>query len=83
MYSVYFIKSDSNNKIYVGTTSKDPSDRLNEHNSHSNKWSSSNGPFKLVYFESYHCKADALSREKFYKSGFGRRIKKIICDNLK
>ncbi len=82
MFSVYFIKSKKNNKIYVGFTEKDPRTRLVEHNSGANAWSKNNGPFHLIYFENYCCKEDALKREKFYKSGFGKIIKNSIVDTL-
>ena len=82
MYYVYFAKSIKNDKVYVGFTEKDPAERISEHNSGCNTWSKNNRPFKLVYFEKYHCKTDALSREKFYKSGFGKKIKKLITESL-
>ena len=78
MYSIYFLKSVSNGRVYVGYTEKDPKERLQEHLSGSNQWTSRNGPFELMYFESYHCKTDALLREAFYKTGFGRRIRDAI-----
>lgn len=82
MYWIYFIKSLKNGKVYVGHTDKEPIDRLEEHNVGCNEWTRSNGPFALIYFESYFCKKDAIHRELFYKSGFGRRIKKIIIDQI-
>ena len=82
MYYVYFLKSLKNEKIYVGYTEKDPKDRLKEHNQGCNSWSKKNNPFILLYFEKYHCKTDAITRESFYKSGFGKRIKKVIIDTL-
>ena len=59
-------------------TSKEPGERLREHNNGLNYWSRQNGPFELVYFERYYCKKDALAREKFYKSGIGRKIRNEI-----
>lgn len=82
MYFVYFAKSLRNGKIYVGFTSKDPTKRVQEHNQSSNKWSSQNKPLKLVYHEAFICKEDALNREKFYKTGVGKRIKKAICREM-
>jgi len=82
MYFIYFLKSLLNGKIYVGVTSKRPIDRLTEHNLGSNQWTRLNGPFKLIYFESYSCIEDAVNREKFYKSGFGRRIRDAIISTL-
>ena len=34
------------------------------------------GPWKLIYYESYLEQADALGREKYLKSGAGRRFLK-------
>ncbi len=79
MYYVYFIQSQKNDKIYVGKTSKDPAVRTKEHNAGSNRWTSKNRPFNLVYYESYICEKDALSRENFYKTGLGKAVKKAIC----
>jgi putative endonuclease len=83
MSYVYFLKSLKNNRVYVGNTKRDPKIRLEEHNRGLNKWTSENGPFKLIYFEKYICDQDAKLREKFYKTGFGRKIKKIIVDLIK
>lgn len=81
-YFVYFAKSIKNNKVYVGFTTKFPAERISEHNAGCNAWSKNNRPFKLLYFEKYQCRADALMREKFYKSGFGKHIKKLIIENM-
>ena len=78
MFYIYFLKSITNGKFYTGSSEKDPKVRTGEHNSGTNKWTRENGPFVLVYFESYFCKKDALHREKFYKSGFGRKIRDAI-----
>ncbi|MFH1280872.1 MAG: GIY-YIG nuclease family protein [Candidatus Beckwithbacteria bacterium] len=83
MYNVYFIESQKNYQVYVGYTSKTPEERLNEHNQGSNQFSKTYKPFKLIYFETYHCKTDAIKRENFYKSGFGKRIKKAIIKEIK
>ena len=82
MYYVYFIRSASNNKIYVGKTGIDPKLRLQQHNSGSNKFTKQNGPWELVYYETYNCKDCARTREKFYKTGFGKSIKKILVDQI-
>ncbi|KKP88746.1 MAG: Excinuclease ABC C subunit domain protein [Berkelbacteria bacterium GW2011_GWA2_35_9] len=82
MYSLYFIRSETNNRVYVGYTSKSVDERLKEHNQGKNKWTKNNRPFKLMYFEQYYCSDDAKNREKFYKMGFGKKIKKLIIDNI-
>lgn len=81
-FFVYFIQSIKTGKIYVGYSSKDPKIRLKEHNLGKNKWTHNHRPFKLVYYEKYLCKQDAIFREKFYKSGFGQKIKDIIVKYL-
>jgi len=78
MFFVYILKSLRNNKSYVGSTSKLPTTRMAEHNIGTNKWTRENGPFKLVYYERYYYKKDALHREHFLKSGQGRKLIKII-----
>ena len=82
MYFVYILKSILNNKSYVGYTSKDVQKRLEEHNVGSNKWTKSNAPFRLVDYESYVCKEDAIMRENFYKSGVGKQLKKLILESF-
>ncbi len=82
MFHVYFAKSLKNGKIYVGFTSKQPSSRIIEHNNGSNKWSRNNRPLKLIYYETYICGEDARNREKFFKTGIGKRVKKAIINEL-
>ena len=82
MHYVYFIESLKNGKVYVGQTGKLPELRLKEHNTSSNQWTKNNKPFKLIYYETYLCEEDSKLREKFYKMGFGKLIKKVIIDTL-
>ncbi len=74
MYITYVLKSLKNNKRYIGYTSKDAYQRLNEHNKGCNKWTKQNRPFALVYFEKFKTKIEAIKREKFLKSGQGRKF---------
>jgi len=83
-YFVYVIENCSDKSWYIGYTS-DINNRLVNHNTHSggeytkkrsDKW-------KMIYYEAYINKTDALSREKFLKSGSGRVfIKKQIKNYL-
>jgi len=82
MYFVYFAKSLKNNKVYVGKTDKHPEERIKEHNQGSNTWSTQNRPLKLIFYESFICKEDAAKKESFYKTGFGKKIKKAIIETL-
>lgn len=82
-YYIYFIESQKSSQVYVGRTDRDPNTRVTEHNRGLSTWSKSRKPFKLIYFEKYCCKEDAVRRELFYKSGFGKLIKKSIIMVLK
>lgn len=83
MYFVYILKSTLNSKSYVGFTSHDVNKRLKQHNIGSNIWTSKNRPFKILYYESYVCKTDAMLRERFFKSGIGKKLKKLIIENYR
>ena len=74
MYYVYVLSSLKTKRLYTGSTS-DLKQRLKDHNSKSGgKYSSKNCPFKLIYYEAYLSKTDALKQELFYKSGYGREV---------
>ncbi len=80
VFTVYILKSLKTEKSYVGITEKQVIERVKEHNQGSNMWTRNNGPFKLHYFETYVCKEDTLRREIFFKSGVGKKLKKIIIE---
>ena len=85
MFYIYFIRSLKNRKIYTGITKKHPNERLKEHNYGVTKWAKENKPFVMLFFEDYICKPDAQKREKFYKTGIGRKIRNAIIkamDNM-
>lgn len=73
MYFVYILRSLKNAKRYVGYTSKDVFARLKEHHGNTNRWTKQNGPFVLIYSEVFHSKTEAIKRERFLKSGQGRK----------
>ncbi|MBU0646103.1 GIY-YIG nuclease family protein [Patescibacteria group bacterium] len=73
MFSVYVLRSTTNNKRYVGFTSKPVNERLADHLSGSNPWTRRNGPFKIIYQELFEDKTTAIRREHFLKSGQGRK----------
>jgi putative endonuclease len=73
MFYIYVLKSLKNGKRYVGSTSKTPEERVFEHNSGTNIFTRQNSPWELIYSESFATKSEALKREKFLKSGQGRK----------
>ena len=74
MYYTYVLRSLKNSKRYVGYTSKIPTERLKGHNKGDNTWTKQNRPFKLIYSEVYTTKTEAIKRERFLKSGQGRKF---------
>ncbi len=81
MNYVYILQSDSNGKLYKGQTT-DLKRRLQEHNSGNSKFTSLNGPWKLIYYEAFLNKQDALEEERFLKSGKGKERIKYILKNI-
>ncbi len=66
-YYTYILQSLKDYKYYIGSTS-DVQSRLNFHNAGLQRSTRSRIPFKLVLFEKYNSKEDALQREKQIKS---------------
>ena len=75
MYKVYVVKSKSG-KMYIGH-SENVDARLKKHNRHSSKATRFEDGWKLVHEESFETRSLAMKREKFLKSGDGRRVLKI------
>ena len=68
----YVLWSAKLRKRYVGST-KDVHNRLLEHNRGSNKFTKGGIPWILIYTEEFQNKTDSLKREKYLKSGRGRK----------
>lgn len=77
MYTVYILLSEKDNKRYIGFTDNLVR-RLFEHNSGLVKSTKNRKPLKLIYTEQFENKSDAMNRERFFKSGFGRSFLKNI-----
>ena len=75
MYYVYVLKSKKDNKLYYGFTD-DLKRRINEHNNKEVHSTKSRVPFELIYFENTSNIIEARKRERYFKSGFGRKYVK-------
>ncbi len=75
MYYTYVSKSDIDGRMYTGYTS-DLRKRLNEHNSGKVTSTKSRGPFELIYYEACLNQQDSTAREKYLKTGMGKRYLK-------
>ncbi|MEK7640707.1 MAG: GIY-YIG nuclease family protein [Patescibacteria group bacterium] len=75
MYSVYFLNSQKNNDLYIGST-EDIENRLKLHNSGRVRSTKSQRPWKLLGYELYNSRGEAVRRERFLKSHQQREILK-------
>jgi putative endonuclease len=82
VYYVYVLRSRKDGKFYTGCTA-DLKRRLGEHNDRKVQSTSSRVPFDVVYYEASKNQSDALRREKYLKSTYGKRyIKNRIKQDL-
>lgn len=74
-YYVYILQSFKNNKWYTGFTNN-LRKRFKQHNNNESTYTKGRGPFKLIYYEASLHEEDAKAREKYLKSGMGKRYLK-------
>ncbi len=75
MFYAYVIKSLSSDFLYKGHC-ENLEKRLAEHNAGMTKSIKPYIPFKLIYFEEFLQREDAVIREKYFKTSAGRRYLK-------
>lgn len=81
VFYTYVLISLKNKRLYTGFTS-DLKRRFKEHNEkHGGAYTSKAGPFDLIFYEAYINKKDAMSAEKFFKTGYGREVLKGKLEN--
>ncbi len=73
MFYTYVLLSEKDEKFYVGVT-KDLRERLEKHKIGKVKSTANRRPLKLIYYEACLDERDAIKREKYFKTGFGRRF---------
>ena len=67
MYYFYLLKSQKTGKLYKGHCENIPS-RLAQHNSGKTKSTSHGIPWSIIYTEEYQSRAEAIEKEKYYKT---------------
>jgi putative endonuclease len=72
MHYVYVLQSKVDGKFYTGYTT-DLEKRLTSHISGEVYSTKYKVPLLLVYDEASHCRKDALHRERYLKTTYGRR----------
>lgn len=75
MFYTYIIRSKKNNKVYTGSTN-DLRKRFKQHNQGKSTWTKGRGPWEIIYYEASLNEGDTIAREKYLKSGMGKRYLK-------
>jgi putative endonuclease len=75
LWYVYVLESLKDKLWYTGCTNN-ITKRTKEHNDGKVFATKNRRPFKLIYFESSYNKYDAFFREKYLKSGMGKKYLK-------
>ncbi len=74
----YVIYSKNSGRFYKGRC-EDMNARLKEHNTGKTRSIKAFIPWKIIYFEEFQTRKEAVLREKYFKSAAGRRyLKKKI-----
>ena len=66
-----YVLQNPGGRLYIGS-SADLATRLERRAAGDSRWTSSRGPWTLVYSEEHATRAEAMRREKWLKSGAGR-----------
>ena len=83
MVSVYVLRSLKSGKHYIGM-SKDPKQRLSQHNRGKTSFTKGHIPWELIYTEPFPDLASAREMEKYYKTSRGReKLKKTLMSKGK
>ena len=75
MFYVYALWSPGYDKIYVGMT-QNWEKRFNDHNRGKSTYTNRFKPWELFFLEEVIEKEQAIKKEIYYKSGWGRKILK-------
>jgi predicted GIY-YIG superfamily endonuclease len=71
-FETYVLISINDKLRYIGSD-ENADERLRRHNKGNYQFTKGHKPWKLVHRESFENRADAMKREKFLKSGQGRK----------
>ena len=77
-----YVLTNAKGRRYVGTTGRLPEVRLAEHNGGLSRWTRPHRPWRLLRWETFDSKRLALARERFLKSGSGRRLLDALTSDL-
>jgi putative endonuclease len=66
MFFIYILESEVNGSYYIGQTNN-LEDRLKRHNQLRNRSTKANAPWKLLHFEVYEKRSEAMKVESYLK----------------
>ena len=81
MHTVYILRSLRDDSLYVGTTERTAEERLREHNAAKTEGIRNRLPYTIVRVEHYEHFEIALARERFFKTGKGRKVLKSLLSD--
>lgn len=81
MFYTYVLRSKKDGKLYTGYTS-DLKNRIEKHNRGQIESTKMRKPFELIYFEACLDEKDAIRREKYLKTSWGKRYIKSRLSNF-
>jgi len=73
MFYTYVLKSDVDNQFYSGFT-KDLKLRFDQHCKGQVESTKERRPLRLIYYEACLTREDALKRERYFKTYYGKRF---------
>lgn len=77
-HCTYVLLSLKDNKLYIGSTTN-LKQRLTDHFHGNAKSTAPRRPFRLIFCEYFVAKADALRREKYFKTTAGKKSLRLIA----
>lgn len=80
-FFVYILQSLVDNNHYTGYT-ENLEKRIKRHNEGYVRSTRKRKPFKLIYFEEFNTKKEAQDRERYLKSGWGRKYLKAKLQKM-
>ena len=76
MYYVYVLENQNDKSWYIGFTNNIERRVAEQQSGEGGRTTKLKSSWQLIYFEAYISQKDALGREKFLKSGSGRKYLK-------
>ena len=78
-FFVYALKSKKDGSRYIGS-GENAEGRLQRHNAGDYRYTKGHRPWVLIYKESFRNRSEAVKRERFLKSGVGRKQLKELLE---